>query len=115
MENKPYHHLPDGTFRNPEGSPKRDSDFNWSFKIFNEEKKKIKVQIPDEHVIKNQKVIEDIKKLDNDDYIAWIGHATFIIKLGDTTIITDPVFEKNMGPLIFGPKRFVDPAINLDE
>ena len=21
---KPYHHLPDGTFRNPEGSPKRD-------------------------------------------------------------------------------------------
>ena len=115
MENKPYHHLPDGTFRNPEGSPKRDSDFNWSFKIFNEEKKKIKVQVPDEHVIKNQKVIEDIKKLDNDDYIAWIGHATFIIKLGDTTIITDPVFEKNMGPLIFGPKRFVDPAINLDE
>ena len=24
MEKKPYHHLPDGTFRNPEGSPKRD-------------------------------------------------------------------------------------------
>ena len=22
MEKKPYHHLPDGTFRNPEGSPK---------------------------------------------------------------------------------------------
>ena len=24
MEKKPYHHLSDGTFRNPEGSPKRD-------------------------------------------------------------------------------------------
>ena len=24
MENKPYHHLPDGTFRNPPGSPERD-------------------------------------------------------------------------------------------
>ena len=23
MEKKPYHHLPDGTFRNPEGSPVR--------------------------------------------------------------------------------------------
>ena len=23
MEKKPYHHLPDGTFRNPEGSPER--------------------------------------------------------------------------------------------
>ena len=24
MAEKPYHHLQDGTFRNPEGSPKRD-------------------------------------------------------------------------------------------
>ena len=24
MDNKPYHHLPDNTFRNPEGSPVRD-------------------------------------------------------------------------------------------
>jgi hypothetical protein len=24
MEKRPYHHLPDGTFRNPEGSPERD-------------------------------------------------------------------------------------------
>ena len=59
--------------------------------------------------------LQDINNLSNGDYIAWIGHATFIIKLGNTTIITDPVFEKNMGPLIFGPKRFVDPAINLNE
>ena len=28
MEKKPYHHLPDGTFRNPEGSPKRDQMLN---------------------------------------------------------------------------------------
>jgi N-acyl-phosphatidylethanolamine-hydrolysing phospholipase D len=115
MENKPYHHLADGTFRNPKGSPERSSSFNWSFKIFNEEKKKIKIEIPEDHVVKKQKVLQDINNLSNGDYIAWIGHATFIIKLGNTTIITDPVFEKNMGPLIFGPKRFVDPAINLNE
>ena len=115
MENKPYHHLADGTFRNPKGSPERSSSFNWSFKIFNEEKKKIKIEIPKDHVVKKQKVLQDINNLSKGDYIAWIGHATFIIKLGNTTIITDPVFEKNMGPLIFGPKRFVDPAINLNE
>ena len=40
MKDLPYHHLPDGTFRNPEGSPVRDSSFNWSFKVFKEEKKK---------------------------------------------------------------------------
>ena len=78
-------------------------------------KKKIKIEIPEDHVVKKQKVLQDINNLSNGDYIAWIGHATFIIKLGNTTIITDPVFEKNMGPLIFGPKRFVDPAINLNE
>ena len=41
MEKKPYHHLADGSFRNPKGSPERDSNFKWSFKIFNKEKKKI--------------------------------------------------------------------------
>ena len=115
MENKPYHHLSDGTFRNPEGSPMRDMKFNWSYKIFNEEKKKLDMNVPIDHVIEKEKVLKSLKDNQNNDYIFWIGHATFLIKLGNTTIITDPVFEKNMGPLIFGPKRFVDPAIDLDE
>ena len=115
MNNKPYHHLPDGTFRNPEGSPERNVSFNWSFKVFNEEKRKLKMDIPDDHVVNKKEVLENLKKNKDNDYIAWIGHATFLIKLGNTTIITDPVFEKNMGPLIFGPKRYVDPAINLNE
>ena len=100
MENKPYHHLSDGSFRNPEGSPQRDSSFNWSFKVFNEEKRKINMNIPADHVIDKNKVLENLKKYKNNDYIAWIGHATFLIKLGNTTIITDPVFEKNMELLI---------------
>ena len=41
MAEKPFHHLPDGTFRNPEGSPERDPNVNWSFKIFNKEKKNL--------------------------------------------------------------------------
>ena len=116
MEKKPYHHLPDGTFRNPEGSPRiEDFGFNWSFKVFNEEKKKININVPPDHVINKKEVLKNLEENINNDYVAWIGHATFLIKLGNTTIITDPVFEKNMGPLIFGPKRYVDPAINLKE
>jgi len=116
MEKKPYHHLPDGTFRNPEGSPRiEDFGFNWSFKVFNEEKKKINIDVPTDHVINKKEVLKNLKENNNYDYVAWIGHATFLIKLGNTTIITDPVFEKNMGPLTFGPKRYVDPAINLEE
>ena len=37
MEKTPYHHLPDGSFRNPEGSPVRNSNFKWSFKVFNKD------------------------------------------------------------------------------
>ena len=58
MENKPYHHLKDGTFRNPEGSPVRDKKFNWSYKIFNKEKKKLDMNIPKEHVIEKNEVIK---------------------------------------------------------
>ncbi len=115
MEKLPYHHLPDGTFRNPEGSPKRDSNFKWSFKIFNKEKKKLDMIIPNDHVEKKEIVFSNLNKLKNSDYIGWIGHATFLIKLGETTIITDPVFSKNAGPLIFGPKRFTKPALTLRE
>ena len=115
MEKKPFHHLPDGTFRNPEGSPERNSNFKWSFRIYNEEKKKLDMTVPKDHVVEKNKVLSDLEGFKNDDYIAWIGHATFLIKLGETTIITDPVFSKNAGPLIFGPKRFTEPALTLKE
>ena len=115
MKDLPYHHLPDDTFRNPEGSPKRDGNIKWSYKTFNKEKKKLKIEFPSDHIVEREKVLENLEKYKNDNYVAWIGHATFLIKLGNTTIITDPVFSKNMGPLIFGPKRYVDPAINLNE
>ena len=115
MDKVPYHHLPDGTFRNPLGSPKVDRNFRWSFKVFNKEKKKLNMTVPKDHVVNKEKVLSDIKKYKDGDYIGWIGHATFLIKLGNTTIITDPVFSKNAGPLIFGPKRFTEPALNLKE
>jgi len=115
MEKKPYHHLPDGTFQNPEGSPKRNPNLKWSYKIFNAERKKIKIEFPNDHVVPREQVLKDLEKNSKYDYIAWIGHATFLIKLGNTTIITDPLFSKNTGPLIFGPKRYVDPAIKLQE
>jgi len=115
MNKKPFHHLPDGTFRNPEGSPKRDPNIMWSYKIFNAERKKIKIDVPKDHVIPSQEVLDYLEKNKNNDYITWIGHATFLIKLGNTTIITDPLFSENTGPLIFGPKRYVDPAIKLND
>lgn len=42
--------------------------------------------------------------------IWWIGHATFLIKLGGTVIMTDPVF--NSLPFV---NRLVAPAIKIDD
>jgi len=115
MKDTPYHHLADGTFKNPEGSPERDPNIKWSMSKWNKEKKKIKINIPPDHIISKEEMLKNLKGLNSDNYVAWIGHATFLIKLGNTTIITDPLFSKNAGPLIFGPKRYVDPAIDLKD
>jgi N-acyl-phosphatidylethanolamine-hydrolysing phospholipase D len=116
MKEKPYHHLSNGTFRNPKGSPvviSRSGKF--SYRTFSKLRKKISLNFPNEHIVEKEKVKSDLEKYKNDDYVAWIGHATYLIKLGNTTIITDPVFSKNAGPLIFGPKRFTKPALDLKE
>ena len=112
---KKYHHSANGTFRNPEGSKVIDMNFNWSFKVFNQEKKKLDMTFPESNIIKKEKVLLDLNNFQKEDYVAWIGHATFLLKLGEITIITDPVFSKNAGPLFFGPKRFTEPALKLNE
>ena len=68
-------------------------------KIFNKEKR---YDSPREHVVE-KKVLSDLENLKNDDYVGWIGHATFLIKLGNNNI-TDQ-FSPEM-PVVNGPKRF---------
>lgn len=115
LKNRPYHHLNDGTFRNPFGSPKKDENGSFSYITFNLENRKLDLTIPKNHTIDSNDVLSSIDESKNSDYILWIGHATFLIKLGNTTIITDPFFSNNAGPFIFGPKRYVKPAINLNQ
>ena len=61
---KPYHHIyKDGKlfgFRNLEGGPKRDPNFKWNWKVFSEEKKKLKINYPPEHVIDKQEVLKNV-------------------------------------------------------
>ena len=62
MIKKPYHHLPDGSFRNPEGSPtSRSSSGKFSYRYFNQEKKKLDMTVPKEHVIGKQEVLSNLE------------------------------------------------------
>ena len=78
MEKKPYHHLSDGTFINPQGSPERTSGVKWDWKTFSKEKKKLNMTVPKEHVVDKEKVLSDLEKYKNEDYIAW-----FFLKMLD--------------------------------
>jgi L-ascorbate metabolism protein UlaG (beta-lactamase superfamily) len=52
-------------------------------------------------------------------HAAWIGHATVLLKIDGFTILTDPIFSDragvSVGPLTFGPKRLVAPALAVSE
>ena len=92
MDKKPYHHLPDNTFRNPEGSPVRDDKIKWSYSTFNKEKKKLDMTIPGDHVLKKEDVLKDLDSKQYGNYIGQICYANFLIKLGETSIIIDQVY-----------------------
>ena len=66
MEKKPYHHIyKDGklfAFRNLEGGPKRDPNFKWNWKVFREEKKKLEINFPPEHVIDRKTVLKNLQE-----------------------------------------------------
>jgi N-acyl-phosphatidylethanolamine-hydrolysing phospholipase D len=46
----------------------------------------------------------------------WIGHSTFLLRVGGLTILTDPVFSETASPVpIIGPRRYVPPALAISE
>ena len=65
MKDLPYHHLPDGSFRNPEGSPLRDPNFKWNMsKLGMKKRKKLKLNIPPDHVVEIEKeVLENLEQI----------------------------------------------------
>ena len=119
MEKKPYHHVYENgqfkKFRNFKGSPERNKNFKWSYKKFREAKKKINVIVPKDFVVPRETVLKNLEKYKNDNFILWINHASFIIKLGSTTIVTDLFTAPNAGPLFLGPKRYTPPALELSQ
>ena len=82
------------------------SDFlKWS--LSNESPERVAIEISDAW-----KALD----LETEDYILWIGHATFLINLDGTIILTDPIFSKRASPIgIFGPKRLIPPALNITD
>ena len=88
MKERPYHHLPNGTFRNPKGSPVIISKSGkFSYRTFNKLRKKVDLSYPKEHVIEKEKVLADLEKNKG---------PAFFEKTGSVIIVIPPNFNKNV-------------------
>jgi len=48
--------------------------------------------------------------------VTWIGHATLLVQMEHVTFITDPTWSNRPSPVpIFGPSRFVEPGMAIDD
>jgi L-ascorbate metabolism protein UlaG (beta-lactamase superfamily) len=48
--------------------------------------------------------------------VTWIGHATALVQIGHSNVLTDPHFSERASPVQWaGPKRWQPPAVRIEE
>jgi L-ascorbate metabolism protein UlaG (beta-lactamase superfamily) len=112
---RPWHHLPDGTFRNPPGSPERGgSSADWRTFLWRRLIERAPTPtLPDGHVLSQEATLAGIGATGGEDSVTWLGHASFLIRLGGRTILTDPFLTERASPLPwFGPQRIAGPGLS---
>lgn len=116
MTAKPYHHDPNGGFRNPEGSPNRRISTRSMLRFLYRQLRNRKnlPQVPDGHVLDRAGIEAGISAGGNPS-VTWLGHAAFIIRTGGKVILTDPYLTDYAGPAQMGPKRYVPAALKAEE
>jgi len=112
---RPSHHTDDG-FRNPFPTyeDRNFADFVQWFLI-----DRIKGNKPDKPESYQFELIDNDGKFlrnNTEEYtVTWIGHSTLLIQLQGLNILTDPIWSERCSPLqSIGPKRYVPPAISLE-
>ncbi|PPR46644.1 MAG: hypothetical protein CFH19_01062 [Alphaproteobacteria bacterium MarineAlpha5_Bin9] len=126
MKSLPYHHLPNGTFRNLPGSPTRrkitrsSKGFFYFFykgiikrEMFDQ--KEVPENIPLKHSLTQEKAIFNYHNNKDKITITWLGHAAFLIKLGRENMLIDPFLSKTAGPFGIGPNRYIPSGIKISD
>jgi N-acyl-phosphatidylethanolamine-hydrolysing phospholipase D len=117
-EGRPWHHMPDGTFRNPKGCASRGQGRMKHAGPFFLEMLKMgarKVEVPEGHVVPRGEAVRDLvaHKEKGDDFLTWLGHASFLIRIGGLTVLTDPYLTTFAGPAGLGPRRYVKSGVPI--
>ena len=110
---KPWHHLDNGQFRNPPGSPTGTATFGDLTTFFWRRIRTKPPTVPADHVIGQVKALAAYEATVDQDTVTWLGHAAFLLRLDGKTVLTDPYLTKVAGPFGFGPERYVAPGLPL--
>ena len=115
----PYHHLENG-FRNPPGSMTRKVPVSRRLQFLVQAVWKnitaTAPDIPDNHAIDRTEAKAALAAMGDDDFVSWVGHATFLVRLDGVTVLTDPVFSRRASPMSFaGPARLLPPGLFIED
>lgn len=108
----PAHHRPGGGFRNPPGSPQQTaalSDF-LRFLLLDMRRAKLPPLPPGLAT----PTPPDLAAL-SENQLAWLGHASFALRMAGRLVVTDPYLTRTAGPFGLGPKRFLDAAVQAEK
>lgn len=109
------HRRVDGRYQNPPGSPERSAGLKDILSFLYRQLFKTKAPIvPPSHVVRSDMVQDQLQQIGNPS-ITWLGHASFLIRMGGKTLLTDPFLSETAGIAGFGPKRFVPAALSVDQ
>ncbi len=111
----PDHHLSNGTFRNPAGSPTGRASVLEMTAFMWRRLRQTPPSVPADHVIAPAQALSDFRAVDDSDSLTWLGHAAFLLRINGKVILTDPYLSTVAGPYGFGPERYVEPGLPVTE
>ena len=47
--------------------------------------------------------------------VTWVGHATLLVQMSHVAFLTDPIWSNSAGPSGFGPPRYDEPGLAIDD
>jgi L-ascorbate metabolism protein UlaG (beta-lactamase superfamily) len=115
LPGRPYHHTGDG-FRNPSGSPAHKHDLTaWIDHIWREIGRDDH-EVPADHFLGHSVAAQALLKTGSGNRLTWLGHSTFLLRLGGRNILLDPFlsdYATSVPP--FGPRRYTPPGLPVDK
>jgi N-acyl-phosphatidylethanolamine-hydrolysing phospholipase D len=114
IDGQKWHHLDNGTFRNPQGSAEGTATIGDMLSFFGRRMRDKPPPVPPTHVLPQAEALNAYHASAGQDTVTWLGHAAFLLRLNGKTILTDPYLTKRAGRLGLGPNRYVEPGLALE-